>query len=111
MNACVIKLDNRCLYLELPASLVRELLADIVTRYERLFTFMEPIYPQGKPELLFKALADGYGLPACTESVGVDVLDLRAHDVEANAVVDVQWKEPHVGRILAQTFASTINCS
>ncbi len=111
MNACVIKLDSRRLYVELPACLVHELLADIVTRYERLFTFMEPVYPQGKPELLFEVLADGYGLPACTESVGVDVVDLRVHDVEANAEADMRWKELHVGRILAQKFASTINCS
>jgi len=111
MNACVIQLDNRRLFVELPERLVHELLADIVTRYESLFTFMEPVYPKGKAELLFLALSEGYGLPSCTESVGVDVVNLRALSVEANAMADEQWKELHVGRILAQTFASTINCS
>jgi len=111
MNACVIKLDNRRLYVELPACLIHELLADIVTRYESLFTFMEPVYPNGQPELLYLALNEGYGLPPCGDSVGIDVVDLRVLSVSANPTPDAQWKDLHVGRILAQTFASTINCS
>lgn len=111
MNACVIQLDNRRLYVELPVGLVHELLADIVTRYESLFTFMEPVYPNGQPELLYLALTEGYGLPSCSDSVGIEVVDLRALSVVANPMPSEQWKDLHVGRILAQTFASTLSCS
>ena len=37
MNACVIKLDQQRLYTDLPASLVRELLSDVLARYESCF--------------------------------------------------------------------------
>lgn len=109
MNPCVIKLDSQYLYTELAASLVHELLADVVTRYEGLFTFSDPHYPDGKPELLFKVLAEGYGLPICTDSLGIEVVDLRTVRIEAKAKSDDQWKEVFAGRILAATFARTIN--
>jgi hypothetical protein len=111
MNACVIKLDNLCLYVDLPATEVRKLLGDVVARYEGFFTFSEPSYPEGQPELLYKVLADGYGLPPCAESVCVEVIDLRAMRVLPNAETDDQWKDPFASRILASAFASTINCS
>ena len=110
MNACVIKLDDSRLYVELPSQLVHELLADIVTRYERFFTATEPVYPRGKPELLYQALSEGYGLLTCSESLKLEVVDLRAVDVKANMEPDEQWKELHVGRILALSFASTLSC-
>lgn len=109
MNACVIKLDHKRLYAELPPSLVLDLLSDVVTRYERLFTFCEPHYPDGQPELLFKALACGYGLSPCDEAVGIETVDLRTVRVSAKHAPDDQWKDVFVGRILAATFASTIN--
>lgn len=111
MNVCVIKLDNYHLYAELPSSLVLDMLSDVVTRYESLFTFCEPHYPNGQPELLFKVLASGYGLAACDEAVRIETIDLRALSVSANPAPDDQWKDVFVGRILAATFASTINCS
>lgn len=110
MKACVIKLDHNRLYTELPPSLVRELLSDVVARYESFFTFSDPAYPDGQPELLYKVLADGYGLQPCDESVGIEVVDLRALRVEASSVLNDQWKDVFAGRILAATFASTINC-
>lgn len=109
MNSSVIKLDNKRLYIDLPASMVHELLADMVTRYESFFTFAPPVYPAGQPALLFKALEEGYGLASCDESVGVEVVDLGTLKVEANDFPDAQWKDLHVGRILADAFASTIN--
>jgi hypothetical protein len=111
MNACVIKLDSQRLYVQLPLELVHELLADVVTRYESFFTFGDPVYPDGQPELLFKALSEGYALAACDESLGVDVVDLRALRVEPKPAADAKWKDPFVGRILASAFASTINRS
>ena len=111
MDACVIKLDHKHLYVELPASLVRDLLSDVVTRYESFFTFGEPVYPDGQPELLYNVLSDGYGLQSCDESLGVEVIDLRAQRVTANAAPKKQWKDVFAGRILAATFASTINRS
>jgi hypothetical protein len=109
MTPCVIKLDGQCLYSELPVEVIHGLLADVVTRYESLFTFGEPVYPSGMPELLFKVLLDGYGFAACSDSLNIDVLDLRAVRVNANPQPDPQWKDVFVGRILATTFASTIN--
>ena len=111
MNACVIKLDAQRLYAELPAQKIRELLGDVVARYESFFTFGEPSYPEGQPELLFRVLADGYGLAQCADYVGLEVVDLRALRVHPNAKTDSQWKDPFAGRILALAFASTINCS
>lgn len=110
MNACVIKLDQNRLYIDMPASFVRDLLSDVVARYESFFTFGEPVYPDGQPELLYKVLSDGYDLQPCAESVGLEVVDLRAVRVEASSTPDAQWKDVFVGRILASTFASTINC-
>lgn len=110
MNACVIRLDDCRLYVELPAQLVHELLVDIVTRYERLFTATEPVYPKGQAELLFHVLSDGYGLPTCADSLKLDVVDLRSVVVNAKVEADAQWKELHVGRILALTYASTLSC-
>ncbi len=109
MNASVIKLDNKRLYIDLPASMVHELLADMVTRYESFFTFGPPAYPAGQPALLFKALEEGYGLASCNESVGLEVVDLGTLKVVANECPDPKWKDLHVGRILAEAFASTIN--
>ena len=109
MNASVIKLNQQRLYIELPAPMVHDLLADLVTRYESFFTFGEPSYPEGQPALLFKALSEGFGLPACGESLGLEVIDLAALKVQSKAVPDPRWKDLHVGRILAAAFASTIN--
>lgn len=109
MNACVIKLDHNRLYAELPADLVRDLLSDAVTRYESFFTFGEPVYPDGQPELLYDVLSNGYGLQSCDESVGIEVIDLRAQRVEPNSAPQARWKDIFAGRILAATFASTIN--
>lgn len=109
MNACVIKLDQNCLYAELPASLVLDLLSDVLGRYEGFFTFSEPVYPDGQPELLYKVLSSGYGLKACDEAVGLEVVDLRAVRIQASPALNDQWKDVFVGRILAATFASTIN--
>ncbi|HDS1721567.1 hypothetical protein NPS53_08660 [Pseudomonas putida] len=105
----MIKLDQKRLYVELPANLVRDLLADLVTRYESFFTFGEPVYPDGQPELLYNVLSNGYDLQPCDESVGVEVIDLRAERVVANSAPKEQWKDVFAGRILAATFASTIN--
>ena len=110
MTACVIKLDQQRLFTDLPACLVRDLLSDVVARYESFFTFSEPVYPDGQPELLFKVLLNGYGLKPCDESVGIEVVDLRALRVDASATPNDQWKDVFAGRILAATFASTINC-
>src|SRR5690606_26227187 len=109
--SCVIKLDTNYLYTELSAELVHDLLADVITRYQGFFTFDKPVYPEGQAELLFKVLADGYGLASCTDSLGVEVIDLRAVRVEPKVKPDVKWKDPFAGRIMAATFASTINCS
>lgn len=109
MNPCVIKLDNNRLYSELSADIVCDLISDVVTRYESFFTFSEPHYPEGQPELLYKVLANGYGLASCDESVGIEVVDLRALRLSAKLAPDDQWKDLFVGRILAATFASTIN--
>ncbi|WP_121498123.1 hypothetical protein [Pseudomonas aeruginosa] len=109
MTASVIKLHQQRLYVELPAPVVHELLADMVTRYESFFTFGEPTYPEGQPALLFKALSEGYGLPTCGESLGLEVIDLAELKVQPNAAPDPLWKDLHVGRILAAAFASTIN--
>lgn len=109
MNACVIKLDQNRLYADLPASLVIDLLSDVLARYESFFTFSEPVYPDGQPELLFKVLSSGYGLPPCDESVGIEVVDLRALRVEASSAPSDQWKDMFAGRVLAAIFASTIN--
>ena len=110
MNACVIKLDQQHLYTDLPASLVRELLSDVLARYESFFTFREPVYPDGQPELLYEILFNSYGLKPCGATVGIEVVDLRALRVEASASPNDQWKDVFAGRILAATFASTINC-
>lgn len=109
MNACVIKLDQNHLYAELPPDLMLELLSDVVTRYESFFTFCEPHYPDGQPELMFKVLSSGYGLASCDKAVGIETVDLRAVRLSANLAPDEQWKDVLVGRILAATFASTIN--
>lgn len=111
MNACVIKLDNQHLYVELPEAVIHDVLADVVTRYESFFTFAEPTYPEGQPKLLFKVLSAGYGLSKCSDSLGLPVIDLRAVRVMPKTEVDPQWADVFVGRILAATFASTINCS
>lgn len=111
MNPCVIKLDGQHLYSELPVEQIHDLLADVVTRYESFFTFSEPKYPDGMPELLFKVLSDGYGFATCSNPLNIEVVDLRAVRVIANPKPDQQWKDVFAGRILAATFASTINCS
>ncbi|MCF5371331.1 hypothetical protein [Pseudomonas syringae] len=107
----MIKLDTQYLYIELPEAVIHDLLADVVTRYESFFTFAEPTYPEGQPELLFKVLSAGYDLSICSSSLGVPVIDLRALRVMARTKTNPQWADVIVGRILAATFASTINCS
>ncbi|MFL1449310.1 hypothetical protein ACI77O_13015 [Pseudomonas tritici] len=104
----MIKLDSQYLVAELPASVIRHVLGDVVARYESFFTFGEPTYPHGQAELLFKVLADGYGLATCTHSIGVEVVDLRAVRVVANPNLDAEWKDPFVGRIMAAAFTSTL---
>lgn len=109
MTCCVIKLDDRYLFLELPVTDALELAVDLVTRYEQLFTFAEPSYPEGKADLIFRVLHDGYGLPLCHSSVGIEILDLRVIDIQPQTTPNPKWKELHAGRLLAGAFAETIN--
>lgn len=108
MTPCVIKLDKDHLYTELNTELVQDLLGDIVTRYEALFTFGEPSYPLGKAELLFEVLRDGYGLQHCSTSIGIDVIDLRSLQVKAHDKTAEMWRDVFAGRIMARAFASTL---
>lgn len=111
MNKCVIKLDGQYLLAELPGNVIQHLLGDVVARYESFFTFDQPSYPEGQAELLFKVLAEGYGLSSCSRSIGLEVIDLRAVRVSANQSIDDEWKDPIAGRIMAAAFSSTIKCS
>lgn len=108
MTPCVIKLDKDHLYTDLDKELVYDLLGDIVTRYEALFTFGEPSYPLGKAELLFEVLRDGYGLQHCSTSIGIDVIDLRSLQVKAHDKTAEMWRDVFAGRIMARAFASTL---
>ncbi|MPQ69253.1 hypothetical protein [Pseudomonas sp. MWU12-2323] len=107
----MIQLDDQFLYSELPVEQIHDLLADVVARYESFFTFCEPKYPDGVPELLFKVLSDGYGFATCSNPLKIEVVDLRAVRVVGSPHPGQQWKDVFAGRILAATFASTINCS
>jgi hypothetical protein len=109
MSPCVIKLDARYLYSELPVEVVHDLLSDVITRYEGFFTFGQPLYPDGMPELLLKVLMEGYGFAACSEPLNIAVIDLRAVRVGVKQQIDPQWNDVFAGRILAQTFASTLS--
>ena len=108
MTPCVIKLDKDHLYTELGRTLVYDLLGDIVTRYEELFTFGKPTYPLGKAELLFEVLRDGYGLQHCSTSIGIDVIDLRSLQDSAHDKSAEMWRDVFAGRIMARAFASTL---
>lgn len=111
MTPCVITLGDKSLYCDLSASLINELLADIISRYEGLFMMSDPIYPNGKADLLFRVLHEGYGLQPCDASIGVETVDLRTADVKANSQPNQQWKDIFAGRVMAQIFASTLSCS
>lgn len=108
MNPCLIKLDDMKLYSGLSADMTRELLADIVTRYEGLFMVLEPVYLEGKPELLFQVLQHGYGLIECNSGIHLEVIDLRTEQVEPNKSPVEKWKDIFAGRVMAQAFARTL---
>jgi len=109
MKSCLISLDNQFLYCDLPPDLVGDLLADIVTRYEGLFTFASPVYPDGKAALLFSVLREGYGLMPCSAGIDLDVIDLMKSDIKPASQPDDQWKDVFAGRVLARTFATTLS--
>lgn len=96
------------LYCELSGESVSDLIGDILARYEGLFMFSDPVYPQGKAQLLFSVLRGGYGLAECARGVGIDLVDLDTAYLEPNETPNDDWKEPFAGRILARTFASTL---
>lgn len=109
MKACMVKIDDRYLYSELDVELMTDLLADVISRYESLFTFHQPSYLEGQAELLYSALKDGYGLSPCDSSIGIKTIDLRTIQLCPKTIPSDQWKEEGVGRILAQEFSRTIN--
>lgn len=103
-----IQLGSDYLYTDLSVDLAYSLMSDIISRYEGFFFFSEAVYPDGKAELLFHILKDGYGLAQCADSVGIDVIDLTTFDVPAIAAEEGAWREEAAGRLLAQVYSKTI---
>lgn len=107
--SCLIRLDNRALFCDLPAHLVMDLLADTLARYEALFVVRSPVYPKGRAELLYQVLQEGFGLQPCELAPGAEIISLHDTALQAKACPEKKWKDEHSGRALARLFAATLS--